>query len=214
MAWEAERPAPAAGAGPGALAGRAGALRARDAAAAAALPGGSFRGAWGALAAEERRRVYGEARGMVQREALCVLGAGAVGPLLAGSCPELVSDAWATLKGEPVVALVEAALAGPPPGSAGAGEGGGEPWPPLKAGIQGPSAREAWVRLARSDPGFGEAPEAAADAVFSICREYFVACFAAACVLLVGRALGVGPPSPEKVLEASGSESESESWSE
>jgi len=196
--------------GPGALAGRAGALRARDAAAAAALPGGSFRGAWGALAPEERRRVYGEARGMVKREALCVLGVGAVEGLLAGSCPELVSDAWATLKGEPVVALVEAALAGPPPGSAAVDEGSGEPWPPLPGGRAG-SAREAWVRLARSDPGFGEAPEAAADGVFCMCREYFVACFAAACVLLVSRALGMGPPSPEKVLEASGSESESES---
>ena len=143
---------PPPGGGPGgpggaALAGRAGALRARDAAAAAGLPGGSFRGAWGALAPEERRRVYGEARGMVKREALCVLGAGSVKWLLAGSCPELVSDAWATLKGEPVVALVEAALAGPPPGSAAVEEGSREPWPPLPGGGGAPRARPggAWL---------------------------------------------------------------------
>ena len=56
---------------------------------------------------------------MVQREGLCVIGAGALGGLLAGCCPELTSDAWAVLKGEPVVALVERTLVGP--GSLGGG---------------------------------------------------------------------------------------------
>ena len=197
------------------LARRARALRERDAGAAGGLPGGAgFRGAWGALGAGERRRVYGEARGMVQREALCVIGAGSLGGLLAGCCPELTSDAWATLKGEPVVALVERTLAGP----GNPGEGGGTtearkggPWPPLPPA--GATAREEWVRQARGSVFAKDTfyAEASADALFCVCREYFAACFAAAAVRLVGQALGVGPPSPEKVLEASGSESDSDS---